>query len=684
MLKNLIPKGGSMGFWAPAKKRELSELQPLLIDTLAGLQEALAKQFDAMSFDLETNSLNPETGDIVGFSFSFEEKAGYYVPLRHLSGGNIENPEAALKMAHGRMLLCKTVYFYNARFDMRFLEYKGFHCAALKYFDVPVLVHLSDSNEKNVSLKAATKHYLGYEPPTYEAVVQGASTFDCLYVDEAYKYAAYDAIGTFMLAKRLGKMLLDECAFIVKLDNKILYPLMKFEETPIKLDIQYLQDMRSQLETKIEDLYQMVCMEYGERFNPGSPVQVAKVLLALGLSTGKYTDKGAMSTRADDLEQIDHPIVKKIVEHRQLTKMLGTYVKTLLEHRAQGFFRARYITSYVPTGRLAASGGGASAKKKNDDMFARLNIQAITKSQPAAWYAKKDDAPDSILGWSFSQDPSFSSLQVSGFDPALNLRKAIIAPDDHVLIHFDYKGEEVRIAANYSKEPVLLDAFLHGDGDVHTAVAKVAKVSRQEAKTINFAVLYGANAYTIAKNMKSTEEEAQKIIDSLKSSQKVLYAWQSALQKKGKREGVVHNYFGRPRRVEEYFRSGDTRQAAFGYRTIVNTVIQSIGGDIIKMAICKLYKKMKDYPAGDIRFVSVVHDEMNITVKKSILVDMLDWLNEEMTMTFPGWPIPFEVEISLGYSWGEIFTFVKADGVWRPEYKESKGQEAADGQVGTG
>jgi len=659
-----------MGFWASAAKRDLMELVPVLVNTRGALEEILARDFQTMSFDLETDSLNPMRGNIVGFSFSFEERVGYYVPIKHVHGGNIEDGVYALASVHKRMCDCVTVYFYNARFDMRFLEMKGFPCDKIKYFDVPVLVHLADSNEKTFSLKDATRHYLGYVPPTYESVVKGASTFDCLFVDEAYKYAAYDAIGTYLLAKKLGKMLMEECPFSVKLDNKVVYPMMKFEDTPIAIDISYLQGMRSALEGRIDDVYREVCMEYGKQFNIGSSAQVGRVLVDLGLSTGKYTKTGAMSTEADELEKINHPIVKKIVEHRQLTKMLGTYVKVLLEH-TKGFIYVRYNLSYVPTGRFSA---GGSKEKKKDDMFAHLNIQSAPKAHPAKWFTKRDDARGSILGWSFSQEASFANKQVSGYEPYLNLRKAFIAPEGHILVHLDYKGQEVRIATNYSKEPVLLEAFLHGDGDVHSAVARAANITRDQAKTLNFAVLYGAGAYTVANIMESSEEEAQKIIDSLKSSQKVLYAWQAAIQKKGRRAGEIHNYLGRPRRVEEYFRDGDRRKVSFGYRTIVNTVIQSIGADIIKLALCKLYKKMQEYPEGDIRFVSTVHDEINITVKKEILVEMLNWLSEAMTITFPGWAVPFEVEMSLGYSWGEVFPFVKDGDGWRPDFRETCAQ----------
>ena len=146
------------------------ELNHVLVDSLDKLTQIFSEnEGKYIAWDTETSSLDPTVGTIVGFSFAYDDKTGYYVPLRHKPGGNIEDPEKALDLFYNHLLKAKVSFLYNARFDLRFMEYQGYDMGCLKFYDVYIGAWLADTNNKNMSLKANEKHFLGWDPDTFTA-----------------------------------------------------------------------------------------------------------------------------------------------------------------------------------------------------------------------------------------------------------------------------------------------------------------------------------------------------------------------------------------------------------------------------------------------------------------------------------------------------------------------------------
>lgn len=316
------------------------------------------------------------------------------------------------------------------------------------------------------------------------------------------------------------------------------------------------------------------------------------------------------------------------------------------------------------TGRLAAG-----SEKKNS-YFSRVNIQAVDKPQSLKKYAHRSDEPGNILGWVFNDEPSDLRVEVPDQDPTKNVRKAILPEPGHYFVKIDYKAQELRIPANLSKEPLWVDTFQKGE-DPHTnqAVAIWGKESydsdkRKKVKPVNFGAIYGATKWAISRSLGIPVEEAGELLDRWWAAVPVLTRWVEMTKRRARRTGVVYTPFGRPRRLHYYFSSPNRKVRAFAYRTAVNSPIQGGGADILKIAFLKLAKFI-DTLTREIVFRMTVHDELDFSVDKN-RIDLLDKMVELMQITRKDWPVPMDVGLEIGNSWGDMVAFEKVDGEWRP------------------
>ena len=309
---------------------EVYKLKHHLIHSYDELMDFYNNKFDPNSFfawDTETTSLNPEqgskTGDlieghIVGYSFTQNGTDGYYVPLTH---PDIAIGYKGLKVLYAMISRTKLNLLYNARFDMRFLEFMTpekydykpeqdekiytFDLSKIKYFDVQCAVWLADTNIPMPSLKKSEKHFLGWDPPTFADTMGDETNFGYIPAEQGYRYASIDALGTYHLFFKTEKYYA-EAGAAGKLDNEVLYPLMHLESTPIYVDHEYLKKMRvdilSHLKTLKDELYKKVGIEY----NINSGRELVGVFQQLGIDTGQRTATGIMKT---DIKTIDNYLV---------------------------------------------------------------------------------------------------------------------------------------------------------------------------------------------------------------------------------------------------------------------------------------------------------------------------------------------------------------------------------------
>lgn len=670
-------------FVPPAKPRpEYPRINNhVLIKSLEHLREALSCDKHFIAWDTETTGLDPTQCYLVGFSFSFDGKTGYYCPVKHLSGGF---GKEALDIFYERLCKAKQTFLFNMRFDYRFMEYAGYDMSKVPYYDVQVACWLSDTNNKACSLKWAERHFLGWDPETFEQTLGDNYNFAYLSPEEAYQYACVDAEGTFAVAQATIQYY-KEAKLSARLDNEFLYPLMKFEDNPLPIDTKYLDDYLQKETERLKKLEVEIYEMVGYPFKLNSNKQLGDALQQLGINTGFYTATGQMKVDIKTLEYYNtdnpHPIIEKLIDYSKTFKMINSYLSSLSEQAKAHNNRLRfgYFSSRVPTGRLASGGD------RKNPYTAYINIQSSPKPHPMNWYVHDyhdgDEVPEGdvvVFDWRFSTIDKSNKI-VEGFNPEGNFRRALPAEQGCYWVSCDFSAQELRCIANYSQAHVWVDTFLHG-GDLHKNMAIAMwgaehydKEKRKKAKVLNFGMSYGMTGKSLALKFHTTEEEGNEIVNKFWNAVPEVKAFQNACVRKARKTGTAYNYFGRPRRVKFYLNHPEGRMRAFGVRTVNNTVIQSVGAELLKISIIKLWKHLYNNPEykDHCRFMNTIHDEINSSVDKDYAKEIIPIIMSCMEAKFNGWPVPFVVGLEIGDSFGRTFPFLydKETKTYQPDWE---------------
>lgn len=699
---------------------EIYKLEHRLIRSYDELYNFYKNEFKPNTFfawDTETTSLNAEqgvkTGDlvegkIVGYSFTQDGHIGYYVPVSHQ---DYSLGYKSLKIFYAMICRSKLNLLYNCRFDMRFLEamtpekydytpeqdekiYK-FDLSGIKYIDVQNTVWLADTNVAMPSLKKSEKHFLGWNPPTFSETIGDESNFGYLPAEQGYRYASLDALATYHLFFKTEKYY-TEAGAAAKLDNDLLYPLMRLENTPINVDHDYLQSMRGDVLKHLEDLKKYLFETAGREYNINSGRELVTIFQQLGIDTGKRTKTGIMETNIKAIEGYvashgDSEYLNKLVEYKKLLKFDNSYLEKMLEmseaeNVAKHPIRFCYFTNKVPTGRLASGTDGKNS------YFSKLNFQSLPKPHSHNYHVHKATPEhiangEDLCGYIFNDDPEGSLGLAEGQDPHLNVRKAFCPIDnDSVVVSVDMCAEELRLVANIYKEQTWIKAFNSGQ-DVHKSTAckifgeeNYCKEARKKAKAASFGILYGASAYGFHNQFPDmTLEECEEFIEKFKAALPSIEAGQKASVRYAKKNGFVKTYFGRPRRVKYYLNHPDRSMRSFGERTVKNTAVQGAAGDCLKLMIIRLWKELfSKYP--EIKWVGSIHDEITYIIPKSILIDALKIIKKCQTIKLPDWPVQLDCDISIGKSFGELIPWFLDDetGELTPQIEEIKHEQTEE------
>ena len=261
---------------------------------------------------------------------------------------------------------------------------------------------------------------------------------------------------------------------------------------------------------------------------------------------------------------------------------------------------------------------------------------------------------------------------VEGMDDDLNLRMAISpkmledsGDDEFLYSSFDYSAEELRIAANLSREPNWVEAFVNGD-DIHfrTAVAIWGRENynrdyRKMAKYANFSILYGASSHSLYADSRygfKSLQEAEDFYDKYKKALPTLFQWQDRIIASAKRKGMLQTFFGRPRRLRSYY---ENRQIGFANRSAGNTSVQGVAGDILKMVMIKLWKVVfnNEEFKNDVSWRVAIHDEIGYTIRATKLMRALKVIKETQSVKLPEWPVEIITDPSVGWSMGRVYDF---------------------------
>ena len=504
-------------------------------------------------------------------------------------------------------------------------------------------------------------------------------------------YAAADALCTFLLATNTVRYF-QEGGWSAKFDNMMLYPLLHYENEKIWIEGSVLKEYYKIATDRVDKLERDVYNMIGNQINLNSPIQVSQAFERLGIDTGQRTDSGAMAVGIKVLadlpkEYVDnYPALRSYIEYKKTAKLISSYIKPFLkEYERRGYCRFAYKTTEVPTGRLACGKDGKNS------FFSPINAQSIPKPHvkmedvfdlgDRSLFSKKDNI---IMGYKFvysSYDEDGKHIipddsryigWVEGMDDDLNIRMSISpkllkddGDDEFLYTSFDYAAEELRIAANLSREPNWVKAFTSGD-DIHKSTACAIwgeehynRDYRKMAKYANFSILYGASSHSLYADSRygfKSLQEAEDFYNKYKKALPVLFQWQDRIIASAKRKGMIQTYFGRPRRLRSYY---ENRQIGFANRSAGNTSVQGVAGDILKMVMIKLWKALfnNDEYKNDVGWRVAIHDEIGYSIRATKLMEIMKLIKETQSVKLKDWPVEIMTDPSVGWSMGRVYDF---------------------------
>ena len=433
--------------------------------------------------------------------------------------------------------------------------------------------------------------------------------------EQMIRYASYEAYACYhlypILMEKLEELSMKD--LYLKIELPLVYVLQSMEEAGIRVDKEALKAYGERLSERIVTLEQEIYALAGEAFNINSPKQLGVILFEqLHLPFAKKTKTG-YSTSADVLEKLipEHPIVQKVLDYRQYTKLKSTYADGLAgfisekDQRIHGEFH-QTITA---TGRLS------------------------------------------------STDPNLQNIPVR-MELGREIRKVFVPEEGNVFVDADYSQIELRILAAMSGDQALIEAY-HQDQDIHRITASkvfhvpfedVTPQMRSNAKAVNFGIVYGISSFGLGNNLSISRKEAEEYIKSYFATYPQVKSFLDGLVEQGKTQGYVTSLYHRIRPIPE-LSSGNFMQRSFGERVAMNSPIQGTAADIMKIAMLRVYKRLQK-DGLKARLLLQIHDELLIEAPVEEKDAVAKLLEEEM-MHAAHLAVPLEVSVKEGETWYE-------------------------------
>ncbi|MFT3814048.1 MAG: DNA polymerase I [Acidovorax sp.] len=582
----------------------------------AWLPRLRAAQLTAL--DTETDSLDEMRAGIVGISFSVTPGEAAYIPLRH------EGPDAPAQLPLDEVLarlrpwledpacpkLGQHIKYDRHVFANHGIEVRGYaHDTMLQSYVLEV--------HKPHGLGSLGERHLGRAGVSYEALCgKGAHQipFAQVPVDKAAHYSCEDSDMTLEVHRVLWPQLEADAKLrgIYELEMQCSETLYRIERNGVLIDAQQLAQQSHELGQRILQLEQEAYEIAGQPFNLSSPKQLGEIFFdKLGLPVVKKTATGARSTDEEVLEKLaeDYPLPAKILEHRGLVKLKGTYTDKLgqLALPRTGRVHTHYAQAVAVTGRLA------------------------------------------------SNDPNLQNIPIRTPE-GRRVREAFIAAPGRLIASADYSQIELRIMAHLSGDEALLAAFRAGL-DVHRATAaevfgvapdQVSSEQRRYAKTINFGLIYGMSSYGLARSLGIDNTAAKNYIDRYFQRYPGVKRYMDETRAEAKEKGYVETVFGR-RLVLPEINSPNGPRRAGAERAAINAPMQGTAADLIKKAMVAMQARL-DAEKPEVLMVMQVHDELVFDLPESAV----DWLRTEAPRVMAGVAelhVPLVAEVGVGPNW---------------------------------
>jgi DNA polymerase-1 len=583
------------------------------VDEVYAAVESMTGRFP-LSFDTETTSTDPMMASLVGMSFAVEADKAVYIPTPLPDGTSTEQVlrlVAPLLEADGEKV------GQNVKYDWLVMARHGIRVAG-PFFDTMVAHYLIAPEEPH-GLDALARRELGYQTIPISSLIgkgkEAKSMREVPPVDVA-PYACEDADITLQLSAALRSQL--EGAGVKQLAHDLEFPLVpvlsRMELAGIKLDEAALKELSAQTAEDLVELESQIFERAGEEFNIGSPAQIGTILFdKLGLPVISKTSTGKPSTKESVLTELaaEHDLPGLILDWRELAKLKSTYIDALgeLVHPETGRIHTSYSQTTAATGRLSSS---------------KPNLQNI----PIRTARGRE------------------------------IRRAFIAPQDHVLLSADYAQIELRILASLAGDEAMKQAYIDGE-DIHTRTAarvfgvrpeEVTREQRTKAKEVNYGIPYGISAFGLAARLRCSRGEAQELIDTYNRGFPAVASFLVEQVEKAREQGYAETLLGRRRYLPDInARNRNVRSAA--ERVAVNMPIQGTQADMIKRAMISVDRKLTEGGYGA-RMLLQVHDELVLEVPVDEVEAVRAMVVKEMSEALP-LQVPIEVSTGIGSNWLE-------------------------------
>lgn len=583
------------------KKEELT-FETVLIDDIDGYNALLAKLQKAkeVSFAWIT-----QDGEALGVAVCMDLEHVYLIRfMMFITEAMVADNLLALSRDYQVQLACMHV--------KKLLSFLNFH-EEDAVFDAGLAAYLLQPNQSEYEYDTLAKVYLDVTLPSEKEMLGKEKLGYFSFEDEkVQKWMAYQAIVPYkiksVLREKLKKTGME--SLYDEMELPCLYALYEMEKNGIRVDGEALHQYGKKLRTRIEELTAEIHAMAGEEFNINSPKKLGEILFEkLGLKNGKKTKTG-YSTSAEVLEKLKntHPIIPKILEYRQLTKLNSTYAEGLAGYiQADGRIHSKFHQTVTVTGRISS---------------ADPNLQNIPTRMP--------------LG--------------------REIRKVFIPEEGSVFVDADYSQIELRVLAHMSGDAALIAAY-QADEDIHAITAsqvfdvpldQVDSTLRRKAKAVNFGIVYGISSFGLGQDLDISRKEAEGYIEKYFATYGKVKKFLDRTVEDAKKNGYTVTMFGRRRPIPE-LASSNFMTRSFGERAAMNAPVQGTAADIIKIAMVRVNRRLKEEHLQS-KLVLQIHDELIIETKKEELEIVQKLLVEEM-MHAAELSVPLLVDANVGDSW---------------------------------
>ena len=583
------------------KKEELT-FETVLIDDIDGYNALLAKLQKAkeVSFAWIT-----QDGEALGVAVCMDLEHVYLIRfMMFITEAMVADNLLALSRDYQVQLACMHV--------KKLLSFLDFH-EEDAVFDAGLAAYLLQPNQSEYEYDTLAKVYLDVTLPSEKEMLGKEKLGYFSFEDErVQKWMAYQAIVPYKIKSVLREKLKETGmeSLYDEMELPCLYALYEMEKNGIRVDGEALHQYGKKLRTRIEELTAEIHAMAGEEFNINSPKKLGEILFEkLGLKNGKKTKTG-YSTSAEVLEKLKnaHPIIPKILEYRQLTKLNSTYAEGLAGYiRADGRIHGKFHQTVTVTGRISS---------------ADPNLQNIPTRMP--------------LG--------------------REIRKVFIPEEGSVFVDADYSQIELRVLAHMSGDAALIAAY-QADEDIHAITAsqvfdvpldQVDSTLRRKAKALNFGIVYGISSFGLGQDLDISRKEAEGYIEKYFATYGKVKEFLDRTVEDAKKNGYTVTMFGRRRPIPE-LASSNFMTRSFGERAAMNAPVQGTAADIIKIAMVRVNRRLKKEHLQS-KLVLQIHDELIIETKKEEVEIVQKILVQEM-MHAADLAVPLLVDANVGDSW---------------------------------